>query len=55
MMNEHEKTHDEKKDAEAVREKYPYHTPTLKKLGSVEQITQGTHVANVPDVGGTSF
>ena len=35
--------------AEGVGGKRPYETPRLKKLGSVQQLTEGTHVFNVPD------
>jgi len=31
--------------------KRPYHTPTLTKLGSVEQVTQGTHILPIRDDG----
>ncbi len=48
-MTNHEKTCDEKKNADAVRVKRPYHTPKLTKLGSVEQLTQGTHIVPLPD------
>ena len=54
MMTNHEKTCDEKKDAEAVRVKRPYETPRLTKLGSVRELTQGTPQISVPDTFGTS-
>lgn len=47
-MKDHEKARDEKKEAEAVREKRPYQTPRLKKLGSVEQLTEGVS-GPIPD------
>ncbi|MCR4318915.1 MAG: PIG-S family GPI transamidase component [Candidatus Brocadiaceae bacterium] len=34
---------------EGVRGKRPYKTPTLKKLGSLEQLTQGIPNIPVPD------
>ena len=37
--------------AEGVGGKRPYETPRLKKLGTVQQLTQGVHVLNIPDDG----
>ena len=54
-MTNHEKTCDEKKDAEAVRGKRPYETPTLTKLGSVKQLTQGIPDVALPDDSVGSF
>ena len=34
---------------EGVRGKRPYRTPKLRKLGSVEQVTQGSPVLAIPD------
>ena len=50
MMN-HKKQSNEKQDAEGSGGKRPYETPTLTKLGSVEQLTQGMPVLAVPDDG----
>ena len=40
--------------AEGAGGKRPYHTPRLTKLGSVEQLTQGTPNVALPDVFGQS-
>ena len=53
-MTNHEKTCNEKKDAEGAGGKRPYETPTLTKLGSVEQLTQGVPNVALPDNFGTS-
>lgn len=37
--------------AEGVGRKRPYRTPKLKKLGSVEQLTQGIPILAIPDDG----
>lgn len=42
------------KQAEVVHQKKPYETPTLTKLGSVEQVTQGQPRVPVPDPGTVS-
>ncbi len=47
MMNE-------KIEKDERAEKKPYETPTLTKLGSVEQVTQGVPLLPLPDVGGLS-
>ena len=54
-MTNHEKTCDEKKDAEAVRGKRPYETPRLTKLGTVRELTQGTPHVFLPDDIGESI
>jgi hypothetical protein len=54
-MTNHEKTCDEKKADDAVRGKRPYETPTLTKLGSVKQVTQGIPDVPLPDDGSGSF
>lgn len=43
------------KQAEVVDEKKPYQTPTLTKLGSVKQLTQGVPYMPGPDDGGISW
>ncbi len=48
-MTNHEKECNEKKDAEGVRGKRPYHTPKLAKLGSVKQLTEGNPILPIPD------
>lgn len=52
-MNDKEKEHDENQDEKCIR-KRPYHTPSLTKLGSVEQLTRGTVHRGVPDDGDAS-
>ena len=37
--------------AQAVREKKPYETPSLTKLGNVKQLTQGIAIRGRPDDG----
>lgn len=39
---------------QGAKQKKPYETPRLKKLGSVEQVTQGVKAQPVPDIAGIS-
>lgn len=50
-----QKKQDEEQLVEGVRGKRPYQTPTLRKLGSVEQVTEGTAIGPVSDGGAASF
>ena len=52
-MTEHEQAREEQEEA-GVRGKSPYQTPQLKRLGTVEQLTQGSPNIPVPDVFGAS-
>ncbi|MGH8060189.1 MAG: hypothetical protein ACREOH_23615 [Candidatus Entotheonellia bacterium] len=52
-MTEHEQAREEQEEA-GVQGKRPYHTPKLKRLGKVDQLTQGAHIVPVPDEGGAS-
>lgn len=54
-MTAHEQEREEKKEQEVGGGKRPYQTPKLKRLGKVEQLTQGIHVTRIPDFGGASF
>lgn len=42
------------KQAEVGSEKKPYEMPTLTKLGTVQQVTQGIYIFPFPDYGGLS-
>lgn len=53
-MQDDKQAHEEQEEAGA-QGKSPYHTPRLKRLGKVEQLTQGDHITRVPDVFGASF
>ena len=40
---------------EPDKQKKSYETPTLRKLGGLRQLTEGTHVAAQPDDGSASI
>ena len=50
-----QKKQDEEQLVEGVHGKRPYQTPTLTKLGSVEQVTHGDAAFPVPDNSVDSF
>lgn len=49
-----EKMYEEKGNEEGAREKKPFHTPTLTKLGNVKGLTKGAPPAGIPDIVGIS-
>lgn len=50
-----ENMYEEKGNEEGAREKKPYHTPTLTKLGNLEELTKGVPPQIVSDELGASF